>query len=346
MNYIKHNTIQTKRLHWFILLYFILLTFLFIFESAGFAQTTEEFNTAGTYTFNVPDGVLSITVEAWGAGGGGGGRPGSGFAYARGGGGGAYAKTENISVQPGQNYAIVVGQGGTGGAAGANAGSDGENSTFGSGPLVQAAGGSGGLAATSGAGGLGGTTAASIGDVLFRGGNAFIGGGGGAGSGGNGGDTNDNNGGEGTATGGGDGGSVELPLFGSNPGNPGSSYGGGGSGAARGFFGQAQPGGNGADGAVHITYTVLEADLQITKTVDDATPNVGDVVTFTVTVINNGPDDATGVTVEDALPAGYGSVTNISNGGTLSGNVITWSGLSINNGNTLSLSFDAEILPP
>ena len=46
------------------------------------------------------------------------------------------------------------------------------------------------------------------------------------------------------------------------------------------------------------------ADLSVTKTVDDATPNVGDVVTFTVTVHDAGPDDAHGVSVADVMPAG------------------------------------------
>ena len=46
------------------------------------------------------------------------------------------------------------------------------------------------------------------------------------------------------------------------------------------------------------------ADLAVTKTVSDATPNVGDQITFTVTLSNNGPNDATGVQVTDLLPAG------------------------------------------
>ncbi len=45
-------------------------------------------------------------------------------------------------------------------------------------------------------------------------------------------------------------------------------------------------------------------DLVLDKSVDDATPNVGDTVTFTLQVTNNGPDTATGIVVEDVLRMG------------------------------------------
>ena len=52
-------------------------------------------------------------------------------------------------------------------------------------------------------------------------------------------------------------------------------------------------------------------DLVIGKTVDNGTPDEGDTVTFTVTVTNSGPAQATNVSIDDALPAGFtiGSVT-------------------------------------
>src|SRR5262249_729096 len=42
----------------------------------------------------------------------------------------------------------------------------------------------------------------------------------------------------------------------------------------------------------------------LTKAVSNPTPHVGDTVTFTVTLTNNGPDAASGVTLVDALPTG------------------------------------------
>src|SRR5262249_25957344 len=52
------------------------------------------------------------------------------------------------------------------------------------------------------------------------------------------------------------------------------------------------------------TQTPQQSDLAVTKTVSDATPNVGDTITFTLTLTNNGPDVATGVPLLDALPSG------------------------------------------
>ncbi|MCB9275704.1 MAG: DUF11 domain-containing protein [Lewinellaceae bacterium] len=88
------------------------------------------------------------------------------------------------------------------------------------------------------------------------------------------------------------------------------------------------------------------ADLSLVKTVNDNTPNVGDEVTFTITVSNAGPDAATNVAVEDYVPNGYSNITNISNGGTLSGSTITWSGLNIATGGSVTLTFDATVEAP
>ncbi len=52
-------------------------------------------------------------------------------------------------------------------------------------------------------------------------------------------------------------------------------------------------------------YYLNAADLALTKTVSNGTPAVGSQVTFTVTLHNEGPLEATGVEVTDALPAGY-----------------------------------------
>jgi uncharacterized repeat protein (TIGR01451 family) len=52
-----------------------------------------------------------------------------------------------------------------------------------------------------------------------------------------------------------------------------------------------------------------QADLAVTKAVSNPKPNLGDAVAFTVTVTNNGPNDATNVLARDLLPAGTTFVT-------------------------------------
>src|SRR5262249_1361937 len=52
-----------------------------------------------------------------------------------------------------------------------------------------------------------------------------------------------------------------------------------------------------------------QSDLQVSKKVDNPTPNVGDTITYTVTLTNNGPDAATNVTVQDTLPSGISFVS-------------------------------------
>ena len=59
-----------------------------------------------------------------------------------------------------------------------------------------------------------------------------------------------------------------------------------------------------------------DADLALTKVVSNASPNVGDQVTFTVTLTSNGPNPATNVEVTDLLPAGLALVSATPSQGT------------------------------
>lgn len=79
------------------------------------------------------------------------------------------------------------------------------------------------------------------------------------------------------------------------------------------------------------------ADLSLMKTVDKTAPNVGDRVTFTVAVTNNGPDAATNVTVRDSLPATASFVSSAATQGTFNRNTGIWTVGSIASGVTVSL---------
>ncbi len=70
------------------------------------------------------------------------------------------------------------------------------------------------------------------------------------------------------------------------------------------------------DDQASVTVTPQIADLSLTKTVDNATPNANQNVTFTITLTNGGPDNATGVVVTDLLPAGLTFVSATPSGTT------------------------------
>ncbi len=117
--------------------------------------------------------------------------------------------------------------------------------------------------------------------------------------------------------------------------------------------GVSSPVGIAADGEVedHLVSLILATDLSLAKAVNLTTDvdgsgsyTLGDVVTFTLTLTNQGPNDATGVNIQDVVPDGYSNVTNVSSGGVVTtGNVINWLGLSVNNGQSLTLTFDATL---
>ena len=87
-------------------------------------------------------------------------------------------------------------------------------------------------------------------------------------------------------------------------------------------------------------------DLELVKRVNVAVPQPGEVVTFRVTVLNASQTNATGVSVEDVLPNGFTNIANISDGGSLNGNIITWTGLSVGGFEEVRLTYEAEIVQP
>lgn len=67
-----------------------------------------------------------------------------------------------------------------------------------------------------------------------------------------------------------------------------------------------------SNNSASATSTPQQADLMVTKTVDNATPSLSSQVTFTITLTNNGPDVATNVSVTDLIPVGFFTLINAS----------------------------------
>ncbi len=91
------------------------------------------------------------------------------------------------------------------------------------------------------------------------------------------------------------------------------------------------------------TDVTAQADLAVTKVVNNATPSVGGTVQFTVTAQNLGPNNAVAAQVADALPAGYQLVTAVPSVGTYSAGV--WAIGAFANGATATLVITATVLP-
>jgi len=225
-----------------------------------------------------------------GAGGFNGGGDGGDATRYHGGAGGGGASTVLLD-----GAVAIIAPGGGGGAHGGTGGNGGAFGTDGTSVGTGAPDG-GGLA-----GGSGGTGGAGSG-IGEDGGDGESAAGGPVGAGGTGGVATANNGdggggGGGGLTGGGGGGGGTATAPG------GGSGGGGGNAAAVGDV-TIQDGVRQGNGRVDITYEDPDcpADLAITKTADPIDAVIGEQVTYSLEVTNNGPDDATGVTVTDDLP--------------------------------------------
>lgn len=99
----------------------------------------------------------------------------------------------------------------------------------------------------------------------------------------------------------------------------------------------------GEDDIASVTLTAQSADLQLTKTVDNASPNVGDEISFTILVLNQGPSDATSVVVRDVLPAGLSDAGSVTASGNYDAVTGLWMVGAIPAGNTATLTLRANV---
>lgn len=85
------------------------------------------------------------------------------------------------------------------------------------------------------------------------------------------------------------------------------------------------------------------ADLSLTKTVDDATPDQNQNIVYTITIENDGPTDATNVLVTDVLPAGLTFVSSAPSVGTYNQATGVWTIPSLTNGSSATLQVTATV---
>ncbi|GLF96031.1 beta strand repeat-containing protein [Streptomyces yaizuensis] len=99
--------------------------------------------------------------------------------------------------------------------------------------------------------------------------------------------------------------------------------------------------GNNSD-TTNTTVTPLpvpEVDLAVTKS-GPASVSAGGQVSYTITVTNNGPDDSTGWTLTDAIPAGLTNAATTTAGCSISGGTLTCTGgaLAVGGSTTITLT--------
>jgi len=95
-----------------------------------------------------------------------------------------------------------------------------------------------------------------------------------------------------------------------------------------------------------VTETPQYADLKVDKQVSDATPNVGDTITYTITLTNLGVDTATGVTLLDQVPAGLQFVAAQPSQGTYTAGTGIWDVGTVDTSFARTLTIQAIVLAP
>ena len=95
--------------------------------------------------------------------------------------------------------------------------------------------------------------------------------------------------------------------------------------------------------AASAVVLVEGADLGLTKTVDNATPNETAQVVYTIWLTNSGPSDVTGVAVSEPLTNGLQYVSYSASQGTYSTNTGIWSVGTVMSGNAAFLTLTVQV---
>ncbi|MFH2029046.1 MAG: SdrD B-like domain-containing protein [Bacteroidota bacterium] len=97
------------------------------------------------------------------------------------------------------------------------------------------------------------------------------------------------------------------------------------------------------DAGMHLIPPTPEADLRILKSLSDDTPDDGDVVTYTITVFNDGPDNAVNVEITDLLPTGVIYQSSSTTFGTYNPSSGIWNVGNLNFGASAVMTISAKV---
>lgn len=100
------------------------------------------------------------------------------------------------------------------------------------------------------------------------------------------------------------------------------------------------------DAGIFVQEITLQADLSLTKSVDKISVKNGDNVTFTVTVLNSGPNDATNVTAKDFLSSGFDFASALPSQGNYDHATGIWTIGTITSGSTATLTIACVVDVP
>ncbi|MFA5888968.1 MAG: putative Ig domain-containing protein, partial [Candidatus Paceibacterota bacterium] len=96
---------------------------------------------------------------------------------------------------------------------------------------------------------------------------------------------------------------------------------------------------------ITITNPVSGADLSVSKVPSRTTANEGDTITYTITLINNGPNTATGVTVTDILNSKLNLVSYTTSLGNYATSTGVWTVGNLNNASSTTMTLVTTVKP-
>ncbi len=100
------------------------------------------------------------------------------------------------------------------------------------------------------------------------------------------------------------------------------------------------------DDQATVTVTPQQIDLALTTTVDRPSPNIGENVTYRISLTNAGPSTATGIRVRDLLPTGTSFVSATASSGSYVASTGIWSPAALAANATATLSIVARVTAP